>query len=200
MWFNAHGFKTKDGYLFEQSLEERRPHTEEIQTRRMRELSREPKICRGATWVKTALAGFDDLAAVHEPVEERVRSLPFSITHCRSQNAGIVATMAAVRSRSLPTRWNSFRPSQCIERKIAGFIADLKVEGVLPHAGILRQPKMNFKVEISIRCQYSFGCHPMAVDYSIRLGLTGPEIVQSFELRCRPPIGATRVSGESIIQ
>ena len=82
--------------------------------------------------------------------------------------------MAAVRSRSLPTRWNSFRPSQCIERKIAGFIADLKVEGVLPHAGILRQPKMNFKVEISMRWQSSFGCHPMIVDYSIRFGLTGP--------------------------
>ena len=56
MWFNAHGFKTKGGYLFEQSLEERRLHTEEIQTRRMRELSREPKICRGATWVETALS------------------------------------------------------------------------------------------------------------------------------------------------
>ena len=37
------------------SLEDRRRNPEKIQARRMREPSRELRICRGATWVKTAL-------------------------------------------------------------------------------------------------------------------------------------------------
>ena len=55
MWFNAHGFRAEDGTLFEQSLEELRLHLENVQARRMRELSRELRICRGTAWVKTAL-------------------------------------------------------------------------------------------------------------------------------------------------